>query len=122
LLWIITNGKFKFCAEYWKLQVAILLNWLLIAKTNKPMNIFWLTAMLQYSAETNIRFDCKGWVLLIVCLWIYLDIYHFDIEHNSFHLNTLCFIYFLFMCIMLSWIEYYFFAIKYFDLGYVRCH
>jgi hypothetical protein len=26
LLWIITNGKFKFCAEYWKLQVAILLN------------------------------------------------------------------------------------------------
>jgi hypothetical protein len=29
-------------------------------------------------------------------------VYHFDIEHNSFHLNTLCFIYYLFMCIMLS--------------------
>ena len=29
-------------------------------------------------------------------------VYHFDIEHNSFHLNTLRFIYFLFMCIMLS--------------------
>jgi hypothetical protein len=48
-------------------------------------------------------------------------VYHFDIEDNSFHLNTLCFIYFLFMCILLSLIEYYF-LLNCVDLGYVRYH